>query len=432
MAARGDTLESFEGTEAAPNVATLRRAGQASRTIIEMLEAARAYLDAELAYVGEFKDQRQVVRWLSGDNTSFGIRAGSSVAMADTYCRELIAGRIPAIIPDTSKDPVVALLQTTHAAGIGSYAGELVPRHDGSTYGTLCVISHEPNPELGERHERFLAILARLVGEQIAIEEQDIVSRREMIERIHRVINASNGLKIVHQPIVDLDNGVVAGYEALSRFADGRPPDRHFHEAWSVGRGLELELATVRAALSAIDRLPEGTYLSINASPSVVLSDAFLHLVEEEGSGRIVIELTEHEQVEDYQALRRALDALRSRGIRVAVDDVGAGFASLRHVLMLDPDILKLDVALTRGVEVDRAQAALASLLVSFAARIGASVVAEGIETERQRDALRLLGVRLGQGFLLGAPSEAGFARHIDLEAMRSQRVLRAVGSHHR
>ena len=121
------------------------------------------------------------------------------------------------------------------------------------------------------------------------------------------------------------------------------------------------------------------------------------------GEKRMVYAIIKH-KVKDYAELCRALRPLRERGVRLAVDDAGAGFASLNHILALNPDIIKLDVSLTGGIDHDSARQALASSLMAFAARIGATVVAEGIETLRELEALQILGIRYGQGFLLGAP----------------------------
>jgi EAL domain-containing protein (putative c-di-GMP-specific phosphodiesterase class I) len=108
--------------------------------------------------------------------------------------------------------------------------------------------------------------------------------------------------------------------------------------------------------------------------------------------------------VEDYDALVRALDGLRSQGVRVAVDDTGAGYAGLAHILRLRPDIIKLDIDLTRGIDADPVRRALAASLVAFGGDIGATITAEGIETGEELEALRTLGVTCGQGYYLARP----------------------------
>ncbi len=118
-----------------------------------------------------------------------------------------------------------------------------------------------------------------------------------------------------------------------------------------------------------------------------------------------MLEITEHEAVEDYDSLIDALQDLRAQGVRVAIDDAGAGFASMRHTLQIAPDIVKLDLSLTHGIDSDHARQALATALVSFAEEMGITIVAEGIETEAQLAKLIDLGVRYGQGFYLAEPA---------------------------
>jgi EAL domain-containing protein (putative c-di-GMP-specific phosphodiesterase class I) len=120
---------------------------------------------------------------------------------------------------------------------------------------------------------------------------------------------------------------------------------------------------------------------------------------------RVVVEITEHAPIANYDTFNEGLAAVRALGVRLAIDDAGAGFASLRHILQLRPELIKLDTTLIAAIESDRSQQALAAGIISFADGIGATVVAEGIEHAAALDALRRLGVPLGQGFHLGRPA---------------------------
>jgi EAL domain-containing protein (putative c-di-GMP-specific phosphodiesterase class I) len=171
-----------------------------------------------------------------------------------------------------------------------------------------------------------------------------------------------------------------------------------------VGLGIDLELAAARKALAPFDHLPEGAYLSVNLSPESVISSSFHDISSGTPVERVVVEITEHAPVENYAVLADALSEFRGRGGRLAVDDAGAGFASLRHILRLAPDIIKLDVTLTRGIDVDEASQAMAGALATFASKTHASIVAEGIETAEELKALRHLGIFHGQGYLLARP----------------------------
>jgi EAL domain-containing protein (putative c-di-GMP-specific phosphodiesterase class I) len=126
-----------------------------------------------------------------------------------------------------------------------------------------------------------------------------------------------------------------------------------------------------------------------------------------------VVELTEHQAVEDYFSLGRSLDELRAHGVRVAIDDVGSGFSSFRHVTRVNPDILKLDRTLVCGIDDDPVRQSLASAIVSFARDVGAVVVSEGIESESELCCLKDLAVGCGQGFHLARPSLGAIETHL-------------------
>ncbi|MBV8960015.1 MAG: EAL domain-containing protein, partial [Actinobacteria bacterium] len=148
-----------------------------------------------------------------------------------------------------------------------------------------------------------------------------------------------------------------------------------------------------------------GAVLAINVSPTTAMTGELAQLLARYPQERLVLELTEHAQVDDYDRLLEALTRLRSRGVCLAVDDAGAGFASLHHILLLSPDIIKLDISLVRDIHEDPVKRALACSLVTFAREIGSTIIAEGIETPDELATLADLGVPWGQGYHLGRPA---------------------------
>ncbi len=208
------------------------------------------------------------------------------------------------------------------------------------------------------------------------------------------------------QPIVDLARGDVYGYEALSRFGEPGPgPQAWFAAAALHGFASRLEATALAVVLAERARLPGGCFLFVNLSPDALVStEVASALARLESLSGLVIEITEQTPVEDYAALKAALDRLRARGAMTAVDDTGAGYASLSHVLALRPEFVKLDRSLVAGVDRDPAQAAAVRAISAFADELGARVVAEGVEREAELATLLELGVPLVQGFLLGAP----------------------------
>src|SRR5215213_4797989 len=243
------------------------------------------------------------------------------------------------------------------------------------------------------------AIESRQTIEQITSEEHT-----EWLERIREVLR-DESIETVFQPVLDLETGEPVAVEALSRFPgdSSLTPDRWFGEAWEVGLGVTLELLAVRRAARALPRLPDGINLSINASPPTVSSDAFLSSLD--SADRITIELTEHLKIQDYRSFASSLRPMRQAGGQVAIDDFGAGYASLRHILRLRPEWIKLDISLTERIDENPLAHAMASALSSFAKEVGLQVVAEGIETEEELEALSDVGFRYGQGFYFGVPA---------------------------
>ena len=248
-----------------------------------------------------------------------------------------------------------------------------------------------------------LATFGSIIGSLIAPELESRHREADARATIAAMI-AAGAFAPFFQPIVDLHSGAVVGYEALTRFTDGTPPDGMFGLADRAGIGLELETATMAAALDAAVVLPPKAYLSLNVSPALIVSDALAPLLA--GCERpITLEVTEHVVVEDYAELRAALTAL-GPDVRLAVDDAGSGYASLRHILELAPDYVKLDLGFVRGIDTDPARQALIAGMAYFAVKRKIRLVAEGIETTAQLETLRDLAIPYGQGYLLGRPQD--------------------------
>jgi EAL domain-containing protein (putative c-di-GMP-specific phosphodiesterase class I) len=385
----------------------IQRQGMQDHTIERVLELARTQLGMDVAFVAEFNGSEETFRAVAGDSESFGFAPDESAPLAESYCARVVDGRLSGIVRDATRNPIVCDLPATAEAEIGSYVGVPISRWDGRIFGTLCCMSHQPDPTLDERDVRFMGVLAQLIADELDREELEAEKRRVESDRIRGVLDRGD-LSMVFQPVFDIRYGTTSpmAMEALARFSEEprRSPSEWFAEATEVGLGLELELAALEAALIHLEELPPDVRLALNASPETLLSPRFSELVADVAH-RLVIEVTEHAEVVSYDELADALIPLRSRGALLAIDDVGAGFASLRHIIRLAPDIVKLDLSLTHGIAADPARAALASSLVDFAADIDATIAAEGIETGDDLALLRELGVTYGQGFYLARPT---------------------------
>jgi EAL domain-containing protein (putative c-di-GMP-specific phosphodiesterase class I)/AmiR/NasT family two-component response regulator len=329
-----------------------------------------AFVDVKMPAGGGEKAARGIVR------VSPGTRVIALSAFEDrpTVLAMLRAGAVGYLVKGTGAEEIVSSIERVMAGGTS-----LSPEVIGGIVQELT---------------------SQLRKEEIEQETRD--ARRGEIERFM----AGDGLSMVFQPIMDLQTRSTVGMEALARFRSLplRPPNEWFAEAVQLELGVQLELTTVRQALHALPYLPADTFLAVNCSHRAAVSTELASILSV-NAGRVVVEITEHEAIEDYDLLLPRLADLRDSGVRVAIDDAGAGFASLRHTLRIAPDIVKLDISLTRDISTDRARQALAAALVSFAEEMNITVVAEGIETQEELDMLLELGVRQGQGFFLAEPS---------------------------
>ncbi|HEX2038445.1 MAG TPA: EAL domain-containing protein [Acidimicrobiales bacterium] len=293
------------------------------------------------------------------------------------------------------------------AGGVADTVACAPLEREGEVFGLLLVTT-----EVGERIDEdvhrvlsaaidFAAIASNLLSPE-SLGDSDYVRRIGTLDEVLR----TGAFSPVFQPIVELRGAQIIGFEALTRFDDGTPPEMRFAEAAALDRGVELEVATLLAAVRASPALPSRTWLSVNVSPPLVLhGDALLDAVHA-AQRPLVLELTEHDPIDDYSALRDAVARLGDR-VRLSVDDAGSGFASLRHVLALEPSFVKLDHTWVRNIDTDPARQALVAGLAHFARQTGAVLIAEGVESDAELEVLQWLAVDLGQGFLFGRPGPA-------------------------
>jgi diguanylate cyclase (GGDEF)-like protein len=258
------------------------------------------------------------------------------------------------------------------------------------------------------------------------------INGRVLTDRSAAVADVLNGggLWPVFQPVIDLRNGEVLAFEGLTRLPDGTPfrdPGVLFEAAEAAGRTYELDLACITSILDGARTIDRRVSLNLNLSPRTLETPEFapgpfvarLSMAGWEPP-RVIIELTEREAVRDIDRLRRVLERLRATGIRIAADDVGAGNAGLRLLSQIHFDIVKLDLALVqegarRGSSLDVVRS-----IADLAARWGAMVIAEGVETPTQLRLLRSLPIAAAQGYLLGRPAAVPDQRSIDLDALES------------
>ncbi|WP_324754408.1 EAL domain-containing protein [Roseovarius sp. Pro17] len=381
-------------------------------TIHSALEFVRSHLGMEVAYLSEFIGDDLVFRAVSAPGFEDTAYVGATMPLDDVYCRHILAGRLPELIPDTANEPLCRDIPLTSAIPIKSHVSVPIRRRDGSAYGMFCCLSRTAKPDLTQRDLAVMRAFAGLSAEQVNGRIAERVTYDTTATAIKAILQ-SRDFDVVYQPIMDAAARRPKGFEALCRFRAQpyRPPNLWFDDAATVGLQADLEICVIEQALIALNQLPPSIYVSVNASPATVasgrLGDVFKHWPAE----RIVLEVTEHSMVDCYDSLLSELDTLRFRGVRLAIDDAGAGYSGLQHIVRLHPDIIKLDISLTNRIDEDIVRRSLGAALVRFAVEINAAIVAEGIETEGELTTLHDLGVPLAQGYFLGKPADLATAK---------------------
>lgn len=375
----------------------------AERQIAELLRTAKKSLHLSVAFLSRLDGTTQHLEVVES-SVPFLFREGATQARETTLCQAVLDEKLPAVIPDLKDFPRAMELPAARMPRIRSYVSVPVTLSDGTLYGTFCAAGLTSDKDLTERDKALMDVLASAASVIIEPQVKENGRRAEIEQRLGPVV-ADGGPLVALQPIVDLATGVVVGSEALSRFPAewGKAPDVVFGEAHSVGRGDQLELLALHRAAEHLDHM-DG-YVAMNVSPGTLLTPACGRLLADLPVDRVLLELSEHDQVEDYAALADVLAPFRAAGLRLAIDDVGAGFSSLRHIVVTSPDVIKIDRSLVSGLDSDPVRTVLIRSLVDFAAGLHARVVAEGIETAEEAAVLLSLGVDYGQGWHFGRPA---------------------------
>jgi EAL domain-containing protein (putative c-di-GMP-specific phosphodiesterase class I) len=383
-----------------------RSAGDDATELHRLLKLARMHLGMEIAMVSELRGDEFVIRTISGDGASMNLIVDAITPLADSFSVRVLAGTLPAVIPEARRHPVTRELAATREFGIGAYVGVPLKGSDGNPAGMLCCLSRNANPELDARSSRFLSLIAEVVTDHLASSSMraDNAVRGEA-ELVNSIL-AEGFIRMAFQPVVRLDDGIAVAYEALSRFDDPAFPSaaHAFAAAARAGVGVELELLAAQQALARLPDVPAGTWLGVNLSAEALVLPAVQETLLRQAQHRIGVEITEHTEVHDYDELIAATDRLRGAGIQIGVDDAGAGYASFRHILKLRPNVIKLDLEIVRDVDTDPVRQALTRSLVTFSNEVDAALVAEGVETASELATLQRLGVEYGQGYLFARP----------------------------
>ncbi len=370
------------------------------------LRALRTHLGVDVAFISEFRDGRRVFTYVDVARDHSAIQQGASDPIEDTYCQRVVDGRLPELITDTAAFAAASELDVTRLLPVGAHLCVPLRLYDGTVYGTLTCINAVADASLSPRDVSLMRVFAEMAAEHIEADMQAQEEARDLIGKVQSVLNGG-AISLVYQPIYDLRQAQVIGFESLARFTTTpmRSPDAWFSDAAAVGLDVALEMKVIEQALASFEGLPEGVYIVFNVSPNIVVNGRLDHAFDSIPLDRIVLEINEHVSIREYDEIRKALRPLRSHGLRISVEDTGAGLTSFRHILSLKPDIVKIPMGLTRSIDTDGARRALVAALIQFAGEDDTQVIAEGVETLAELKALKAIGVTRAQGYFLGRPA---------------------------
>ncbi len=369
---------------------------------------ARRSLNMDISFVGIFENGRRSIKAVSKNlSANSDIKENDSQELNKTYCHNIANGNLPIFIKDTDDNEVTKNLNVTRDLNIGAYIGVPISSSKGHIYGTLCCFNNQPLSIDENYNHKILESLAHTAGLLLDLAEETQEKTESSRLRIEAALR-NNTIKIVFQPIYDVGKDRVVGYECLSRFDNPEEMSTHdwFEQARACRLDIDLELAAFLKAISYLPLFPLDQYLSINLSPNSIYNKHSMDIITGLDLSRIVIEITEHERIKSYDAFKLALVSLREKGAKIAIDDAGAGYASLKHILEIDADKIKLDISLIRDINSDKKRRALARALVAFANEIGTEVLAEGVETKEEMTTLVGMGVSNLQGYYIGRPEK--------------------------
>lgn len=379
--------------------------GTTAKLLPRLLEALRTHLGLDVGFISRFTEGRREFVYVTNDAVGTVPEVGASDPLEESTCFRVATGRTPNLVTDAGEHPSLSDLEVIGRLDIKTHISVPIPLDEGNVFGTLCCYSTGSTRELDNRDVGFMSALADIIGSALQ-EEQNARERVERRKARIRSVLESGNLKMVWQPIVDADTRQVLAVESLARFHTDpyRPPNEWFDEAVDLGIGAELERIAFSKAIDILPQLPEGVQVTCNVSGETLLDREFQAFLDQLKLDDIVIEITEHDVISDYASVGEVLERLRERGAQLAIDDFGAGYASFRHILELNPELIKLDMSMVRDINLNARTQTVISALMQYAQDDATRIVAEGVETEDELAVLRKLGIRRIQGYLMHKP----------------------------
>lgn len=377
--------------------------------IRNVVKELREFLNMDIAYVSQFHDEFQtfIAVDFSQEGEKVGICEGDSTYLSKSFCKRVADGNLPNLMIDATIEPKVADIPETFAVPIKSFISAPITMNDGKVFGSICCFSRSTCDWLTPQDATLLQLFSEFIARSFNVRTDTLNKILKYQKEINYIIK-NKQYEILYQPIIEYETKSAIGFEALTRFQKNnvsKSTQELFRIASMTGMAPQLETDVIQSAFAQFSPSSNNQFLSVNVSPKTVQSKAFLTAFEAWGNHPFVLELTEHDAVENYASLRDSLDTVTDSRARLAIDDAGSGYASFKHIVELSPSIIKIDASIIRGVYKSRNKQGLIKAFVEYGKFTNTKIIAEGIETQDELDSLLSLGVKLFQGYYFALPT---------------------------
>jgi EAL domain-containing protein (putative c-di-GMP-specific phosphodiesterase class I) len=381
------------------------------RLIRSVVRELREFLHMDIAYVSQFHDEFQTFLAVdfSTEGEQVGIREGDSTYLSKSFCKRVADGKLSNLIIDATTEPAVADIPETFAVPIKSFISAPIRMGDGKIFGSICCFSRSTCDWLTPQDASLLGLFSEFIARSFSVKADTLNELFIRQQEISDIIK-SKRYQILYQPIIEYPTKNIIGFEALTRFQRNNisgDTEEVFKIASAAGMAPQLELEIIQSAYEQFEPASDDQFLSVNLSPKTVESDAFFTAFPTWHEHALVLELTEHDAVENYASFNKKIDNLTGSGAKLAIDDAGSGYASFKHVVELNPEIIKIDASTIRGVNKNKNKQGLIKAFVAYGDFTGTKIIAEGVESEEELDMLLALGVKLFQGYFFSQPAES-------------------------
>lgn len=371
----------------------------------EILKSLRTEIGMDVAFIAEFCEGHRVFRYIDASADSPPVKPGDGDPIEHTYCQRVVNGQLPDIIFDVSSLPPHEQLAVAEDYKIRSYLCVPITFRDGRIYGSLGCIGHQPNWQINQQDIQLMSAMAEVYGEWFNAREKIQDRQHDMQAKVQAALSGQS-LEVLYQPIFDITQDKVVGFESLARVhdKDGLSPLSLFKEAEALGHKIELELKAIRLGLQGLDYYREDQFVSVNASMDTALSPQLPGVLDHTDMHRVVLEINDPMDLQIFSKVTKSLRGLLKRGLRIALDDRALGTEGLKQLDSLGPDIIKLKVRNVLHMKGDRLLKLQASPFSGYSEENACKLVVEGVETKQQLESILELGITHAQGYWLGEP----------------------------